>query len=178
MIKVIEDFLPTDQFEKLRDELLSPEFPWYITPDVAFGHKDNEPDVDRCDDIYNWQLIHNFYNTPGTMSEAIKLMNPVLEVIKANVLLRIKANLTPRADKIVQHGMHVDVMPPIDNVTTGVLYLNTNNGYTVFEDGQEIPSIENTFVTFPCTWKHTGTTCTDQKYRALINFNYIKVDDA
>ena len=75
MIQVIENFLPADEFKKLRDELLSPEFPWYITPDVAFGHKDNQPHVERCDDIYNWQLIHNFYNTPGTMSEAIKLMN-------------------------------------------------------------------------------------------------------
>lgn len=175
-IIVQDNFLPTDVFERISTELTSPIFPWYITPDVAYGHKNNSPEYERCDPIYNWQLIHNFYVAPSSISEAIKVVEPALEVIKANVLLRIKANLTPRADKIVEHGFHVDVQPVIDNATTGVLYLNTNNGYTVFEDGFQVESVANRFVSFPSSTKHTGTTCTDQQYRAIINFNYIKIN--
>ena len=101
-------------------------------------------------------------------------MNKVMKIINPRLLIRIKANLTPRADKIIEHGFHRDVEPPIPNATTSVLYLNTNNGYTTFEDGTKISSVENTFVSFPSDMKHTGSTCTDTKFRALINFNYLK----
>ena len=56
--------------------------------------------------------------------------------------------------------------------TTAIYYVNTNNGYTEFEDGSRVESIENRLVTFPSYMKHTGTTCTDQKRRIVINFNY------
>jgi hypothetical protein len=97
-----------------------------------------------------------------------------MKIIDPRLLIRIKANLTPRADKIVEHGFHRDIEPPIPNATTAILYLNTNNGYTVFEDGTKIDSVANTFVSFPSDTKHTGSTCTDTKFRGLINFNYIK----
>ena len=34
-----------------------------------------------CEDIYNWQLIHNFYESPATLSEAINTMNPIMKII-------------------------------------------------------------------------------------------------
>ena len=57
-----------------------------------------------------------------------------------------------------------------------------STGYDVsnslkFEDGTKVPSVANTFVTFPSDIKHTGTTCTDQKFRSVINFNYINVKE-
>ena len=75
--------------------------------------------------------------------------------------------------KVVEHGFHRDVEPPIVGAITSILYLNTNNGYTAFEDGTKIPSVANTFVSFPSGMKHTRTTCTDVKFRGVINFNYI-----
>ena len=53
-------------------------------------------------------------------------------------------------------------------------YLNTNDGYTVFEDGTQIESVKNRILIFKTSLKHTGTNCTDQKRRVLINFNYYK----
>ena len=55
---------------------------------------------------------------------------------------------------------------------TSILYLNTNDGYTQFENGTKIESIENRLITFPLSYRHTGTTCTNQPFRAVINFNY------
>ena len=52
--------------------------------------------------------------------------------------------------------------------------MNTNNGYTKFEDGTTVKSEANRMVTFPASMRHLGTTCTDQKIRVVINFNYLK----
>ena len=57
--------------------------------------------------------------------------------------------------------------------TSAIFYLNTNNGYTKFEDGTIISSIENRLVTFPSTMLHTGTSCTDTKYRLVLNLVYV-----
>jgi len=52
--------------------------------------------------------------------------------------------------------------------------MNTNNGYTKFEDGTKIESVANRMVFFSSNMKHTGTSCTDEKIRVVINFNYFK----
>ena len=52
--------------------------------------------------------------------------------------------------------------------------MNTNDGYTEFEDGTKVESVANRLVTFPANLKHTGTSCTDEKTRIVINFNYFK----
>jgi hypothetical protein len=58
-------------------------------------------------------------------------------------------------------------------VISGVLYLNTNDGKTVFKSGEEAESVANRVVRFTANQMHTGTSHTNTKYRALINFNYI-----
>ena len=56
--------------------------------------------------------------------------------------------------------------------TVSIFYVNTNDGFTVFEDGTKVESVANRMLTFPTNMKHSGTACTDQKYRIIINFNY------
>ena len=51
--------------------------------------------------------------------------------------------------------------------------MNTNNGYTEFENGVKIESVANRLITFPAGMKHRGTSCTDKKIRVVINFNYL-----
>jgi hypothetical protein len=50
--------------------------------------------------------------------------------------------------------------------------MNTNNGYTEFEDGTRVESVANRFISFPVGMKHRGTSCTDKKTRVVINFNF------
>jgi hypothetical protein len=58
---------------------------------------------------------------------------------------------------------------------TVLLYsVNTNNGYTKFENDKKIISEENKLIIFNSNVKHTGTTCTDSDYRIVINFNYFE----
>ena len=58
--------------------------------------------------------------------------------------------------------------------TTSIFYINTNNGYTKFENGEKVESVANRMVTFSTNLKHTGTSCTDERTRVVINFNYFK----
>ena len=48
------------------------------------------------------------------------------------------------------------------------------NGYTIFEDGAKVESVANRMITFPANVKHKGTSCSDEKTRVNINFNYFK----
>ena len=98
------------------------------------------------------------------------MLYPIVEHMRVNAWKRIKGNLNPRTSSIIKHGFHIDY----DNkhMKASIFYLNTNDGYTEFEDGTKIESIANRLVTFPANLKHTGTTCTNIPFRAVINFNY------
>ena len=77
-----------------------------------------------------------------------------------------------KTNDIVEHGYHIDLPYP-DGFKTAAFYLNTNDGYTKFSNGLKVESIRNRFVEFDGNTPHTGTTCTDSQFRAVINFNYI-----
>ena len=53
-----------------------------------------------------------------------------------------------------------------------IIYLNSNDGYTFFEDGAKIESVENRCIIFPGNLKHAGTSCTDSNLRVVLNINY------
>ena len=82
---------------------------------------------------------------------------------------RYRKNKETREEKI--NGMFGG-NNPLENQKTGIFYMNTNNGKTIFEDGEEIDSVENRMVIFPASKRHAGTTHTDTICRCLINFNW------
>jgi hypothetical protein len=59
---------------------------------------------------------------------------------------------------------------PEVKINTGILYINTNNGYTKFKNGKKIKSKKNQYVEFDSKLEHTGSTCTDEDRRIVINF--------
>ena len=65
-------------------------------------------------------------------------------------------------------GWHHD----LDNMTTAVLYMNTCNGWTQFKKGGKVKSVANRMVIFDNNLLHAGVTCTDEKRRIVVNFNY------
>ncbi len=68
----------------------------------------------------------------------------------------------------IEHGMHNDQNAGV----SGILYVNNCNGYTKFENGKKIKSEKNKYIEFDSTLKHSGSSCTDQQRRIVINFNY------
>jgi len=170
-LEVIDNFLDESQFKYIEHIMMGDTFPWYysdainLNPDLA-----DEPK-------YDYQLFNTLYAAPAHKSEQFKLINSIINKINPRILLRVKANFAPANDRIIEQGMHQDVQVGedlLDMCTTAVLYLNSNNGYTKFENGDTVASVRNRFVSFPSKMFHTGTTCTDEKCRIVLNLNYIK----
>ena len=55
-----------------------------------------------------------------------------------------------------------------------VYYLNSNNGYTEFEDGKKVPSVRNSMVVFSNRLRHRAVEHTDGDYqRVVLNMNFL-----
>ena len=167
MFKIIDNFLNKKDFEKIKSMLLGSSFPWY-TDKVLL-----KEDGFTIKEKHNFQLTHHFYDQYKPRSSFFENLNNLLIKINPSSIVRIKSNLLSRTNKKIKHGFHCDII----NVkcTTGILYINSNNGGTEFKDGSFVESKENRFVYFPSNLLHTGTTNTcEQPYRVVLNLNYYK----
>ena len=159
-----------DELQKMGEPSLS----WRTSKIVHDGYfKGSESNVD------NFQMVAQILNPEN---RSVLNLEPFLRAINPLIFNRIKANITFRGKRLLEHGMHVDigkqVNPEQDELAhiplaTGVYIVNTCDGYTAFEDGTKIPSVENTYIEFDRTLKHTGTNTTDSPRRCVINFNYV-----
>tara|TARA_R110000796_G_scaffold250506_1_gene379565 strand:- start:7 stop:537 length:531 start_codon:yes stop_codon:yes gene_type:complete len=168
-IKIEDNFLAQGDFDNLHNIMMTPEFPWFLS-----GIIDSRADVDK------FQFIHFFYKDCVPTSNWFPIMTPILETLNPLSIWRIKANLLTRTSNIIENTFHADIgdlsEKKLKQWTTAILYINTNNGYTKFKDGMKVESVANRMVTFPTNTEHTGTSCTDEKARVIINFNYFTND--
>ena len=163
MVEVIDNFLPKDIFVEMQYKILSNEFPWYYNNGIVDSHQKNK-----------YQFVHTFFNYDINFSdlhnEYYNFIEPCLHKLGVKSLKRVKANLNPKTIFHRNGGFHCD----IKNVTTSIFYINTNNGWTKFKDGCKVECIENRMVIFDSNIEHAGFSCTDQKRKVVVNFNYGK----
>lgn len=169
-IKVIDNFLSTSSHLEIRDALLGDMFPWYYNEYKVFT-KNKIPNNEKHD----YQFVHTFYRDYSISTSEInwRIIYPLIEKIDPAALFRVKANLTPWTHEKKEFLFHTDLAQNI-NGTTAIYYVNSNDGKTVFKDGQEIESVANRLLLFDNKILHSGSTCTDEKIRCVINLNYIK----
>ena len=184
-IEVIDNFLDDYEFDKLKRLFLKNseigeydennpadgiDYPWFFYNSTSYNPS---KDIDKPD---NYQFVHVFYEFHLSRSEHFESIVPVLEKLNVKSLLRCKANMQMRTETIIEREFHqdraVNCNPDIDPYNIAILYLNTNDGYTRFEDGRRVESVENRVAIFSPKLKHSSTTCTDKKRRIVINFNY------
>ena len=188
---VIDNFLDEQSFQNLQNIMFGENFCW-----VYNGAIDYEDDEDK------FQFTHSFYkNNIGPSSQQYGKLSHILNKIKPKEIYRIKANLLTRTQKIIPNTFHTDIgknelidalkkaslqvpdsrelwrtkISSIETIsyTTAIFYINSNDGYTEFEDGTKVESVANRWVSFPEEMKHRGTSCTDERVRVVINFNYL-----
>jgi len=160
MIEVIDNYLPADAFQKIRDTVFSNnDFPWYYMGNVTGDHED---------DLY--YLVHILQDNMGVNSSYYTdIGQPLVDTLNFKAFIRIKVNCYPKGKELVEHGLHSDY--GYDH--KGAIYsINTCNGYTRFETGEKIDSVANRMIFFNPNIFHTSTNTTDQKRRININFNY------
>ena len=184
-MKEIEDnFLKQEDFDKIQ-ECIMKDFRHQLMKEERGGGKGPGPFpwfyndiIDNLDDVDRFQFTHMFYSAPAPRSEYFEnLLGPIFDKIKPISIARIKANLLTKTPNIVENEFHVDMVMSEEKLkqwTTSIFYVNTNNGYTKFEDETIVESVANRMVTFPANMKHKGTSCTDERTRIVINFNYFK----
>jgi hypothetical protein len=158
-IKIIKDCLSKEDFTNIKNTLFSDSFSWYLN----LG-------VNKALDNYS-QFTHIFINNYIQNSNLLDNLKPIINVLNPLALIRVKANLLTKTEKIIKHGFHVDQN---FKCKTAIFYVNNNNGYTEFENGKKIYSEENKLVIFDTFLNHTGTTCTDTNERIVINFNFVE----
>lgn len=162
-IKIIDDFLPHNEFCQLFDFVMK-RFDWEWCGGIV-----KEGDG-------HFQFTKMLYCNNMPVSEYYSVLAPICDKERFAATLRVKANLITRTEKIkvFTNAFHEDMGDLASKCTTGIYYVNTNNGYTLFEKcGTKVESVANRFVKFPGNLRHTGTTCTDEDRRVVINFNYI-----
>lgn len=165
-VVIIDNFLNLDDFEKLSSNLLCQYFPWHWV-DYKVGPDCN---VDNSQSLYDHQFVHMFYCNYTFYSSYYGHLDPLIQKINPCAIMKIKANLTACTHELVKFPFHTDERN--FNGTTGIFYLNSNNGYTEFESGDKVESVANRFVSFDADLMHRGTTATDTKVRGVINLNY------
>ena len=91
-MKVIDNFLPKDNFLDIKTILESNSFPWFFQNTVS--GKDND-----------YYFIHHLYNHDTISSNYFNMIKPIIDKIKMKSLIRIKCNMYPSTQKAQKHQL-------------------------------------------------------------------------
>jgi hypothetical protein len=161
-MEIYDNFLEEDYLYGMCEYILHPKFQqWAYCPKVADG---KEGIVNN-----NYYFIHRLYEGNKPTSNEFGMIAGILEKLKCNALIRARILLYTNVGEFVKHGFHIDYE---FNHKAALLYLNTCNGYTGFEDDVKVESVENRMVIFDGSTPHHSTTCTDTQSRYVLSINY------
>ena len=186
MIEIRDDFLPYNIFEQLKKDIVyNSSFPWFLNKVLDISTEGSYIGRTNCPDEDNRQFCYLFYKTDQDklstrphMGRELEKVIPLIQNYEFShnqkyYLLHVKANLNVRAPENLEHGFHRD--HPW-NGKTSVFYLNDNDGYTKFQNGQVVKSKANRAVIFDSPELHTGSTPTDAYGRYVVNLNWVEHD--
>ena len=159
--KIVDNFLSEEEFKVIHDTVMDYSFAWYYNSTPAYeDEKDTTPCFGHV--LYSeCNIYSNFYST---------IKDIILAKINLNGIIRSKINMYLRTESIIEHAWHTDFDFPHKGA---LFYINTNNGYTILEDGIKIESIANRMLFLDTSKIHKSTTCTDVDRRLNININYV-----
>ena len=169
-IKIIDNFLTHQEHKNLLHTLCETEFPWFYSQVISDSDFDQFSFI--ADKKYNYQFCHRVYLNAVPCSNFFYLLQPFCDKLCIHALVSAKFNMNPCTENVIEHCLHVDNDIKTSAAKTAVYYLNSNDGYTFFENGDRIESVANRLVLFPTTMKHSGTTCTNTSTRMVLNLNF------
>jgi len=165
-MRVIDNYLSEEEADKIKDQLMSVEFPWYYNKDIIYGSAGL-----REERLNNFQFTHNFYSNYTPNSSYFEILKPLLFKLNIVSIIRIKSNLLTKTDKVIEYEKHIDQEKNV-NYKVAIYYINTCNGYTKIKN-KKIHSKKNRILLFDGKEEHLGSSCSDQNRRVIININYI-----
>jgi hypothetical protein len=161
--KIIDNFLPKENFKILKTLMLNNTFPWFYQPEVNYAGKEDK-------DNFFFYFTHTFYNNYNSNSNVFDIIKSnLLDFIDIKSLIRVKGNMYPNQGVNRLNGSHIDYEFTHKGA---IFYINTNNGRTILDKKIKIDSVENRILFFDPSIKHDSENCTNQKVRVNININY------
>lgn len=161
-MNVYDNFLQKDYFDEMFNYIVDPNLQqWAYCPKVSCkkeGIANN-----------NYYFIHRLYEDNTPISNQYGMIGGVIEQLKCNAIIRARLLLYTNVGEFIKHGLHIDYEY---NHKAALLYLNTCNGYTGFEDNVKVESVKNRMVIFDGSTPHHSTTCTDTQSRYVLSINY------
>ena len=167
-MKIIDNFLPTEDFITIKNYIEDRKFPWYFTNTRVYEGDGNSRYVHQVYDIIDGVV------TP--LGESWHMYTTVLDKLNALGITKCKINSDIKSSKhhIREEDWHTDIAwCDSQHAYTCIYYINTNNGYTEFKTGEKVQSIENRLVLFRANLLHRGINQTDTTRRILINYNIL-----
>ena len=99
MFEIKDNFLSIDDHIILKTIMESNDFSWFF----------NDHKVKKGENkLFFYQFTHTFYKNDNVNSDFFFRLEPLLTKIKYKSLVRIKANLNPISNKIVEFDSHND----------------------------------------------------------------------
>lgn len=159
--KIIENFLPEKNFNKIFHLLMNSEISWFYR-DKIMG-----------DDSF-FYFTHSFYNNNNITSLHFEIIKPLLEKLNYVSLIEVRANMVFKKEKNILTNFHTDF--DYKNFKTAIFYINENNGLTIIKDNDRIEIIpkQNKVLIMDGNVRHALVTQTDEKRRVVININYFE----
>jgi hypothetical protein len=157
-MNIYKNFISKKNSDTIHKEFLSNIFPWYYIPKQCEDIKNNTP-----------FLSHTFFQDGQVSSSAMFLIDSIIKKLKIKKLLNVRANLCLRGN--TKCAWHTDKFTDNLKHKTAIYYVNSNNGYTEFEN-KKIKCEKNKIIVFDANKKHRAVGQTDTDTRMVINLNY------
>jgi len=195
--EIFENFLPEELLNNFVNQLDNPNMQWNIAEevyesDIALDNGKLQRDdkheevlkthniskIDIKYDIKNVILLKdrfgNDVNTHLQNNAWPNIDTEVRNTLGVKIPLKSKVNISFCQPVHTSGGFHIDIWGLGDLPSkTLLLYLNDNNGGTIFEDGTFIKQKYNRAVLFDGNMKHSPVSQTDNKKRIVLNYNFL-----
>tara|TARA_R100000458_G_C8112198_1_gene134506 strand:+ start:49 stop:588 length:540 start_codon:yes stop_codon:yes gene_type:complete len=175
--RIIDDFLNEHDMHHLEDYITSQSVDWKWNNTVAC---DNEPNKVKLNNWYFTSTVYIDHNIIPEQNDLATVIDPILfrlmemeddnGIPELRSLIRIKANLFPHTNELVEHMPHRDYRWPCKG---GLFSINTCDGFTRLGEDIKVQSVRNRLLLFNSEDLHNSTTTTNSKSRLNINMNYL-----
>ena len=160
-LKIIPNYLNYYTFTELVNQINDTHFPWNYPQGDNWG----EP----CQYVNLLYYDHQFSSAMNP--KLMRCIRAITDQLNAISILRVKVNATPT--NAPEQSWHTDWQLSTPDKTC-VIYLNDNDGYTEFRDGENILSGKNPAVIFDGNLEHRGVAATNVDRRLVLNINYFE----
>ena len=165
-MKLIENFLSENYFKEIQDLLMSSNFPFYRQEHVG-----TKEDI-TLSSLLTHMLVVQYKKVSDPKLHHI-IMQPIIDRLsKEHRIIRVirsKINLYPYQNEHMKSAYHID---QAEKHKVLLLSINTNNGYTEFENGSVFNAVENNAIIFDGHERHRSVSQTDHSAKININVNY------